>query len=162
MLSSTSQGCALLRGKPVHWVQETCPAGAWPRAKYQDPGICCPNYSKLTSWTFMVPFPLVHLSQEFSFKSRQETDILGGCKRARRCKQGYPHRTHEDHCGSVGQAREKRGKMTWSLGQHLPSCSPFYAKLQCRTGRDTRTRHGVCCILVPRLGIQLVLPAFEA
>ena len=28
------------------------------------------------------------------------------------------------------------------LGPALPSCSPFYAKLQCRTGRSTRIRHG--------------------
>lgn len=97
-------------GKAVLWVKETCPAGAWPRAKYQNPGICCPNYSKLTSWTFMVPFPLVRLSQEFSFKSRQETDILAGCKQAWGCKQGYPHKTHQAPCGSAGQARGKGAK----------------------------------------------------
>lgn len=38
--------------------------------------------------------------------------------------------------------QEEKGQNDMKLGPALPSCSPFYAKLQCRTGRGTRIRHG--------------------
>lgn len=113
-------------------------------------------------WTFMVPFSLVHLSQEVSFKSRQETDVLAGCQQAWGCKQGYPHKTHEAPCGSAGQAREKRGKMTWSWGRHcLPA--PLLCQVTVQNWKGYKNKAwGHLWLLVPWLGIKLVLPALEA